>query len=83
MNQPAEQDLARARAWLQGTSLKSDGAPWSTDEKWIARAFVQERERIAATLRKTGDGFRDGENHEAYRNVGMQWAADALECGEM
>lgn len=73
MTQPTENDLARARTYLSGETYEPGAAPWSSDEKWIARAFVQERERIVAALRA----------HDGPSSVEWGWAADFIESGKL
>ena len=81
MTQPTENDLARARTYLSGETYEPGAAPWSSDEKWIARAFVRERERIVAALREEAEKLKRGEPPHAV--VAVEGAADAIESGEL
>ena len=76
MTQPTENDLARARTYLSGETYEPGAAPWSSDEKWIARAFVRERERIVAAMRVWACPTKEYSQARDY-------LADAIESGEL
>ncbi len=83
MTQPTENDLARARTYLSGETYEPGAAPWSSDEKWIARAFVRERERIVEAMRENAEKLKHANFHLLTPAGAVENAADAIESGEL